>query len=143
VSVATTAHEVDENALEYVFGCSDQIQAFSVFSTSKELSSYSPTGAVLAADGSNATSSGNKEFECAGDLPGFAHNCGKGIAKGGITVRGELGATEAPCTGEPTQWWVLAVDSAGIPQGPYNMGKRTRGCPKPAKVKKKKSSKKH
>ena len=132
VSVTKTPHDVDENALEYVFGCSEQIQAFSIFSTTKELSAYSPTAAALDASGNPAE--GGKEFECGGDLPGFAHNCGKGIAKGGVTVRGELGTTDAPCSNEPTQWWLIAVDSAGNPHGPFNMGKRTRGCPKPKKV---------
>jgi hypothetical protein len=141
VSVAQTGttHDVDENALEYVFGCSEQIQAFSVFSSSKELSQYGPGALVLNAAGTDATANGNKEFECGGDLPGFAHNCGKGIAKGGYTVRGEIGATDAPCTGEPTQWWLLAVDSAGNPHGPFNMGVRTRGCPKPKTAKTKKA----
>jgi hypothetical protein len=129
VSVATTAHDVDENALDYLFGCSTTVVGYSVFSGSKELSSYSPTAAVMNTDGSDATAGGSKEFECGGDLPGLAHNCTKGILKPGIVARGELGATDAPCTAEPVQWWLITVDDAGQVAGPFNMGKRTRGCP--------------
>lgn len=134
VSVATTSHTVESNAIEYVFGCSTNIVGFSLFSTSKELSQYSPTAAVLKSDGGDATNDGNKEFNCGGDLPGLAQNCQGGLLKPTFVARGELGSTEARCSNEPTQWWLVTVDDAGQVAGPFNMGKRTRGCPKVEKA---------
>jgi hypothetical protein len=130
VGVTAQAHQVDDNAIEYVFGCSAQVSGFTVFSTSKELSAYSPNASVLNTLGLDATQNGNKEFECGGDLPGYSHNCGKGILKPGYVARGELSSTDVPCGGEPTQWWLVTVDDVGQMHGPFNMGKRTRGCPR-------------
>jgi hypothetical protein len=135
VDVAKTSKEVTSNALGYVLICDTNVVGFSVFSTTKELSEYSPTASVLKGDGSDATSSGNKEFECGGDLPGYAHNC-KGLLKATYIAHGELGATNAPCAGEPTQWWAVVVDDAGQVHGPFSLGKRTRGCPKASHAKK-------
>jgi hypothetical protein len=132
VNVAKSAKEVTTNTLDYSFLCDGTVVAYSVFSTTKELSEYSPGAHVMKGDGSDATASGNKEFECGGDLPGFAHNCTKGLLLPTYLAHGELGATDRPCAGEPTSWWLVTVDDAGQVHGPFSLGTRTRGCPKAA-----------
>jgi hypothetical protein len=132
VSVGEEVHSIDENGLVYHFGCSDQINGFSVIAPG-ELVTYSPSAAALGPAGEDTTVSGNKEFECGGDLPGFAQNCGKGIGKAGYALRGEVGTDAAPCTALGIGHWLLiVVNPEGTPSGPFDMGK-TRGCPKPPK----------
>jgi hypothetical protein len=109
-------------AVEYDFGCTDEIKAYTILSN-KQLSFFQPEVGVF--DETTGEPAGLLMF-CEGNIPGFGFACSfrnsSGVVPGSKRVHGELSLSKSPCTAssgkKKSEKWKLWVIVATIQQSP-------------------------
>jgi hypothetical protein len=109
-------------AVEYDFGCTDEIKAYTIYSN-KQLAFFQPEVQVF--DETSGDPAGLLLF-CEGNLPGFGFACSfrssSGVVPGSKRVRGELAPSKSPCTSDSgnkrSEKWKLWLVVATIQTAP-------------------------
>jgi hypothetical protein len=112
----------EKHAVEYDFGCTDEIKAYTIYSN-KQLSFFQPEVQVF--DETSGEAAGLLLF-CEGNLPGFGFACSfrtsTGVVPGSKRVRGELAPSKPPCTTnsekKKSEKWKLWLVVATIQSSP-------------------------